>query len=74
MVNAEPLRFELIRDGDETGISGTGVVAYGVMFVDGTCVLRWLGHQRSTAVYDSIEVLKAIHGHGGQTRVGWIDP
>lgn len=33
-------RFELVRDVDVTGISGTGVVAEGVEFSDGTVALR----------------------------------
>ena len=33
--------FALIRDVDVSGVSGTGVVAEGVQFSDGTCVLRW---------------------------------
>ena len=31
----EPRRFSLNRDRDHSGVSGTGVVAYGVMFGDG---------------------------------------
>jgi hypothetical protein len=35
-------RFRLVRDRDVSGVSGTGIVAEGTMFSDGTCVLRWL--------------------------------
>lgn len=66
-------RFKLVRAVDATGISGTGRVAEGVQFRDGTCVMRWLTDTRSTAYYDSIEDLVTIHGHGGQTVVEWID-
>ena len=34
--------FELHRDTDVSGVSGTGVVAEGVEFADGTTVVRWL--------------------------------
>lgn len=61
--------FELHRDEDETGVSGTGVVAEGMKFQDGTCVLRWLTEHRSTTVFGSIEDLEKIHGHGGKTRI-----
>lgn len=63
--------FDLIRDEDATGISGTGHVAWGVRFPDGVCVLRWCSEFRSTAVYASMEELVAIHGHDGKTRVEW---
>lgn len=64
--------FHLLRNDDETGISGTGVVADGVIFRDGKVALRWrpgpVDHQ-STVIYDSIEAVQAIHGHGGKTKV-----
>lgn len=66
-------RFVLLRDVDETGISGDGYVAQGVKFFDGTCVLRWRTRTRTTAVYASLDDLIEIHGHGGATRVVWID-
>ena len=66
-------RFELFRREDESGVSGTGVVALGVMWPDGHCALRWQTERRSTAVYTSVEDLIAIHGHEGRTIVRWID-
>jgi hypothetical protein len=66
-------RFQLVRDVDETGVSGTGVVAYGCSFPDGTCVLRWDTKVNSTVFYQSIDDLIAIHGHNGATRVHWVD-
>jgi hypothetical protein len=66
-------RFQLVRREDETGISGTGVVAYGAAFPDGTAVLRWDTKVNSTVFYNSIEDLKTIHGHGGKTVLMWLD-
>lgn len=67
-------RFELHRDEDETGISGTGVVAEGVEFSDGPVALRWIvGEHRSTVVWPGIASVEAIHGHGGRTRIVWVD-
>lgn len=66
-------RFVLERTEDATGISGTGSVAWGVCFPDGTVCLRWNTTWRSTAVYMSMDDLEAIHGHGGQTLIVWID-
>jgi len=64
-------RFYLNRVEDETGVSGTGIVAEGVQFTDGTAVLRWTTATSSTAVYASIDDLEAIHGHGGSTQIVW---
>lgn len=65
--------FILQRDEDETGVSGTGVVAEGVEFSDGKVSIRWIvGEFRSTVVWDSIEAVEAIHGHGGKTRIEWL--
>lgn len=66
-------RFVLHRMEDESGISGTGIVAEGIEFSDGTCALRWKTKHRCTAVYDSILVLEHIHGHEGRTKIIWID-
>jgi hypothetical protein len=66
-------RFELHRYEDASGVSGTGVVAQGVQFDDGSCALHWLSQHASTAVYDSVADIEVIHGHGGLTRVAWID-
>lgn len=62
--------FHLQRDEDETGISGTGIVAEGIEFSDGKVALRWCaGEHRSTVLWDSIASVEAIHGHEGKTRV-----
>ena len=62
--------FHLQRDEDVTGISGTGIVAEGVEFSNGTVVIAWIvGEHQSTVVWPSIEAVEAIHGHGGATRV-----
>ena len=67
-----------------TGISGTGAVAEGVQFSDGTVVLRWLDESvrsresRARRPADhchsqNIGSVLALHGHGGATKVVWID-
>lgn len=66
-------RFELHRDQDLSGISGTGRVAEGVEFSDGRAAMRWLTAWGSTAVYDSMADVVRIHGHGGASRVVWVD-
>ena len=66
-------RFYLMRNQDVSGTSGVGVVAFGVEFHDGTAVLRWNTSTSSTAIYNSVEDIIEIHGHGGATTVEWID-
>lgn len=68
-------RFELHRDEDETGISGTGVVAEGVVCRDGVAMMRWLTEWPSSVCYyeRGIESVEALHGHGGKTRVVFLD-
>ncbi|HEU5046145.1 MAG TPA: hypothetical protein VFT75_18640 [Nocardioidaceae bacterium] len=65
--------FHLERDEDATGVSGTGRVAEGVVFSDGRVAMRWLTETASTAVYDNIADVTAIHGHNGSTRVVLAD-
>ncbi len=66
-------RFWLNRLEDQSGISGTGHVAEGVEFSDGTVVLRWRSQYRSICVYDSASDLIAVHGHNGRTTIEWVD-
>lgn len=70
-----PQRFELIRYEDESGVSGTGTVAYGVVFPEpnGRAVLGWVTDVNSVAVYGSLEEVREIHGHEGKTEVVLID-
>lgn len=65
--------FVLERDEDVSGVSGTGAVAEGVMFSDGRVALRWRGPRASTVLWDSVDTMTTIHGHGGLTRVVWHD-
>lgn len=69
--DGEAKLFVLVRDEDETGVSGTGEVADGVQFGDGTCALRWRTETASTGFYASIEDLLKIHGHDGKSRIEW---
>lgn len=63
--------FQLQRDVDVSGVSGTGIVADGVEFPDGACVIRWRGERQSIVVWPSIDDVEAIHGHGGATQIVW---
>ena len=68
-----PRRFTLVRDHDPTGVTGTGHVANGVQWPDGTATVRWASDRASTVHWDRIEDAIAIHGHGGATRIVWTD-
>jgi len=67
-------RFYLQRRVDVNNISGTGRVAEGVQFSDGRVAMRWLSDTPTTTLFDDIDHLSRIHGHGGTTEVVWIDP
>jgi hypothetical protein len=68
-------RFELHRDIDLSGISGTGVVAEGIEFTDGVVAMRWMGQWPTSVVFHDrgMESVDAVHGHGGATRIVWLD-
>jgi hypothetical protein len=68
-----PRRFYLQRNTDVTGASGTGHVADGILWPDGTATLRWKGERASTVHWDRIDDAEAIHGHGGHTVIVWLD-
>ena len=68
-----PKRFYVLRKTDVSGVSGTGRVADGVEFGDGTVVIRWRTDTASTAIYASMGDLQAIHGHSGATTVRYLD-
>jgi len=71
----QPRRFILRRREDETGVSGTGDVAWGVLFPDGTAVTRWCVTEiRQTCVWRSMDDVVAVHGHHGKTVMVFLDP
>lgn len=71
---ASPRRFVLCRTVDRTGVSGTGDVAEGIEWSDGTVALRWRGKWAATVVWDyGLDALLAVHGHNGSTVVRWLD-
>lgn len=67
-----PRPFLLWRHRDVTGLSGTGVVAWGCEWPDKTVSLRWATEHPSTVYWHCIDELKAVHGHGGETVVAWL--
>jgi hypothetical protein len=61
--------YDLVRYFDSGGQSGTGRVGEVAEFDDGTAVLRWLSETPSTVIYESIDHVSRIHGHGGATEM-----
>ena len=64
--------FHFLRFRDTAGDNGNAkytedkeVVAEGVEFSSGVCIMHWLTDIASIAVYDSVDDLIQIHGHGG---------
>lgn len=68
-------RFVLDRRLDVSGVSGVGLIAEGVEWSDGTASMRWIGEHNSIVFWpEGIPVLEAVHGHGGGTKVVYLDP
>lgn len=61
--------FHLVRVEDESGISGTGVVARGVILPSGSVCMEWSTFHSSICLYKNISDVEAIHGHHGKTLV-----
>ena len=62
--------FVLYRHVDESGVSGTGNVAEGVIFKNGWVALCWLNEPPSgIGVYPDIATVERIHGHDGKTQI-----
>jgi hypothetical protein len=69
-----PRTFWLDRRTDVTGASGTGHVADGVLWPDGTVTIKWLGRYASEVSWpQGMTAVEAIHGHDGRTTVIWHD-
>lgn len=67
--------FVLQREEDLTGVSGTGVVAEGTEFSNGTVVLVWTSQWPTSVVFHDkgMESVEHIHGHNGRTKIVWVD-
>lgn len=66
-------RFQLKRNKDVSGVSGTGAVAEGVEFSNGMCAVTWLTPYQCVNVYANIKTIISVHGHEGATEVVWLD-
>jgi hypothetical protein len=64
--------FRLVRHTAVSGVRGTGTLAEGVEWSDGTVALRWRGPWPNTSTWDGgVDALLAAHGSGGRTQIHW---
>lgn len=66
--------FYLLRHTDGTGLSGTGIIAVGVVWPDGQAHMQWISFKKSFEMHDSVENLIDIHGHNGATELIYGNP
>lgn len=66
-------RFQILRNTDVSGVSGTGLVAEGVAFEPNGVVLHWLTATPSLEIWGSVEQMIKVHGHEGATVIEWLD-
>lgn len=66
-------RFHLDRLVDVSGVSGTGIIADGVLCPDGQVVLSWRGRFHTLEICPTLEAVLEIHGHHGATKLEWLD-
>jgi hypothetical protein len=64
----------MVRDVDVSGVSGTGVVIWGIVWPDGAVAYRWNTKLATSCIADRLDDVVAIHGHDGATRLVWVDP
>lgn len=70
-----PQIFLMLRNHDETGVSGTGVVAEGCVFSNGKCAVTWRSAHPCVQIWDSFEQFSAIHidSHPeNETEIVWL--
>lgn len=66
-------KFKLFRIVDETGVSGSGIVAEGTEYDTGDCVMYWLTTVGTTVISTNLRKIAFISGHRGKTRVIFPD-
>ena len=63
----------IVRHEDVHGVSGVGDHLADVFeSSDGTTIVRWLGKDGSTNVYQGVKNVTNVHGHGGKTDIEWL--
>jgi|SRR6266446_4009385 len=76
---SEMSRFVLYREKDVSGVTSElisaspAVVAEGVLLSNGRVTLTWFSPMITVADYAGMDVVLALHGHGGLMKTYWID-
>jgi hypothetical protein len=74
-----PRRFALYRVTDVSGVSGTGIIAWGIAYGaagDEDVAIRWRGDTtgvQQLCIFRSVQQVLLVHGHAGKTRIVWLD-
>jgi len=64
----------LQRNEDFSGVSGTGIVAEGVVMPSGKCIHEWSqSYVTSHNIYPNLQSVQHIHGHEGRTIVKFVN-
>lgn len=62
--------YQLQRNEDFSGVSGTGIVAEGIVMPSGKCIHEWSqSYVHSHNIYPNLASVEHIHGHEGRTIV-----
>lgn len=64
--------FEVYREKDYKNISGIGHVMDGVVFPDGTTVIRWRKKYGSTSIFKSFSQFKRVHLKNHEGDIKWL--
>jgi hypothetical protein len=62
-------RFYMLRHEDVGGNSGTGIVAEGIIFDDGSGSFTWLTPIKTITNFFKIKDVKVLHSHEGRTEI-----
>lgn len=76
MPNKQLRRFYLERVIDDSGVSGTGKVALGVLFPSGRVCIEWCSEKTpvsANTIYQTVDEMLTVHGHEGHTQLVWDD-
>jgi hypothetical protein len=68
-----PRRWFLFRKRDETGMSGTGIVAWGIQWPGGMVAYKWSTSPSTIQIAQSPYDVQQIHGHDYDSEVRFLD-
>jgi len=69
----QPMKqFYLNRVEDVSGVSGTGIIAFGMILPSGRVVMEWQTTHKSIAIYDSIDEIQLLHAHKDKTYIVFV--